>query len=155
METGEEVVEEPSESQQQAAPSQIGRPPPIVLTSEVNLIAMHRQLKKVTKGSFEFRSTRNGTKVVTKEMGDFSAIRAHFESRNLPHYTFYPKSLKPIKAVIRHLPSNTPAEDIADGLMELGFDIVSVHQMTSSRGSPGAGTPALLPLFLITLPRCQ
>jgi hypothetical protein len=133
METGEEVVEEPSESQQQAAPSQIGRPPPIVLTSEVNLIALQRQLKTISKNSFEFRSTRNGTKVVTTEMADYSAIRAHLESRNIPHYTFYPKSLKPIKAVIRHLPSNTPAEDISDGLTELGYDVVSVRQITSSR----------------------
>jgi hypothetical protein len=93
---------------------------------------MQGQLKNITKGSFEFRSTRNRTKVVTKEMADFSAIRAHFESQNLPHYTFYPKSLKPIKAVIQYLPSNTPAEDISDGL-ELGFDVVSIRQMTSSR----------------------
>jgi hypothetical protein len=154
METGEEAADDASENQeQQATPSVIGRPPPIVLTSEVNLIALQRQLKPLSKGNFEFRTTRNGTKVVTKEMADYSAIRAHFESRNLPHYTFYPKSLKPIKAVIRHLPSSTPAEDISDGLTELGYDVISVRQMTSTRRSPGEVTPALLPLFLITLPR--
>jgi hypothetical protein len=154
METGEEIAEDiPENVQQQVASSQIGRPPPIVLTSEVNLIALQRQLKEIEKGTFEFRSTRNGTRVVLKEMSDFSEIRAHFESRNLPHYRFYPKFLKPIKAVIRHLPSNTPAEDISDGLMELRYDVISVKQMTSSRRSLGEGTPALLPLFLITLPR--
>jgi hypothetical protein len=86
METGEEIAIEHSENQQ-AASSQMGRPPPIVQTSEVNLIALQRQLKTISS-SFEFRSTRKGTKVVTKEMADFSAIRAHFESQNFPHYTF-------------------------------------------------------------------
>jgi hypothetical protein len=60
METGEQSAGNPPESQQkQAASSQIGRPPPIVLTSEVNLIALQKQLKDIAKGSFEFRSTRN------------------------------------------------------------------------------------------------
>jgi hypothetical protein len=49
-----------------------------------------------------------------------------FEGNNLSFFTFFPKSEKPIKAVIRHLPPNTPAEDICDGLVTLGFDVVSV-----------------------------
>jgi hypothetical protein len=40
-----------------------------------------------------------------------------------------------MKAVIRYLPHNTPAEDISDGLVSLGFDVISVKQMT--------GTPRL------------
>jgi hypothetical protein len=55
----------------------------------------------------------------------------------------------PIKAVIRHLPGNTPAEDIAKELQALGFIVISVRQLTSKR--PQA--PVSLPLFLITLPR--
>jgi hypothetical protein len=39
---------------------------------------------------------------------------------------FFPKSEKPIKAVICHLPHNTPAEDISDGLVSLDFDVVRV-----------------------------
>jgi hypothetical protein len=61
-----------------------------------------------------------------KEMVDFSAICFHFESNNLPYFTSYPKSQKPIKAVIWHPPFTTPAEDISDGLMNLGFDAVSI-----------------------------
>jgi hypothetical protein len=48
------------------------------------------------------------------------------ECRNLAYFTFYPKSLKPIKAVLRHLPIDTPAQDISDGLIDAGFDIISV-----------------------------
>jgi hypothetical protein len=87
-------------------------------------------------------------------MGDYSAVRTHLESTNLNYFTFYPKSQKPIKAVIRHLPISTPAEDISDGLVGLGFDVISVKQMSSTRRSSAEGsTHVNLPLFLITLPR--
>jgi hypothetical protein len=41
-----------------------------------------------------------------------------------------------MKAVIRHLPHNTPAEDISEGLVSLGFNIVSIKQMTATHRSP-------------------
>jgi hypothetical protein len=111
-------------------------------------------MKSLCKGSFEFRSTKNGTRVVTKEMADFAAIRSYFDSQNLHYFTFYPKSQKPIKAVIRHLPLSTPAEDISDGLVNLRFDIISVKQMSTTRRSSTDGPNNVnLPLFLITLPR--
>jgi hypothetical protein len=66
-------------------------------------------------------------------MGDYSAVRTHLESKNINYFTFYPKSQKPIKAVIWHLPSNTPAEDISNSLVSLGFDVISVKQLTSTR----------------------
>jgi hypothetical protein len=87
-------------------------------------------------------------------MADFLAIKSYFEGNNLSFFTFHPKSEKPIKAVIRHLPINTPAEDICDGLVSLGFDVVNVKQMTTTRRSPPE-VPKIsnLPLFLVTLPR--
>jgi hypothetical protein len=130
-----------------------GRPPPIVLTSQENLIAMQKKLKGLCKGTFELRSTRNGARIITKEMADFSAIRTYLENQNLPYFTFFPKSQKPIKAVIRHLPINTPAEDISDGLVEVGFDVITVRQMTTTRGLTTGQSTVNLPLFLITLPR--
>jgi hypothetical protein len=57
-------------------------------------------------------------------------------------------------AVIRHLPHNTPAEEISDGLVSRGFDVISVKQMTATRRSPSdKSTPINLPFFLITLLR--
>jgi hypothetical protein len=86
-------------------------------------------------------------------MADFLAIKSHFEGNNFSFYTF-PKSEKPIKAAIRHLPINTPAEDICDALVTLGFDVVSVKQMTTTRRSPPEVSKTInLPLFLVTLPR--
>jgi hypothetical protein len=58
------------------------------------------------------------------------------------------------KAVMRHLPHNTPAEYISDGLVSLGFHVISVKQMTATCQSPSYGSTTInLPLFLITLLR--
>jgi hypothetical protein len=123
-----------------------GRPPPIVPTSAINLMKLQRHIRDIVKGNSEFCSTRSGTRTVTKEMEDLSAIKKHLESTNLSYFTFFPKSEKPIKAVICHLPSNTPAQDISDGLMDLGFDIISVKQISSTHRSPSQGTlPQNLP----------
>jgi hypothetical protein len=47
-----------------------------------------------------------------------------------------------------------PAEEIWEGLVELGFDIISVKQMSTTRRSQGSASTSL-PLFLITLPRSE
>jgi hypothetical protein len=43
--------------QQQIPPSQAGRPPPLVLTNETNLIILQKQLRELLKGNFKFRNT--------------------------------------------------------------------------------------------------
>jgi hypothetical protein len=86
-------------------------------------------------------------------MVDFLGVKSYLENHNLAFFTFFPESEKPIKAVIRHLPTNTPAEDICDRMVSLGFDVVSVKQMTATRrSSPEEPKVTSLPLFLITLP---
>jgi hypothetical protein len=84
-------------------------------------------------------------------MTDYSAIKVYLSSQTLNYFKFYPKSLKPIQAVIRHLPGNTPAEEIYEGLEELGFDIISAKQVSTTGQSQGSSSTNL-PLFLITVP---
>jgi hypothetical protein len=86
--------------QQQSPNSQRGRPPPIILTSAINLIQLLKQLKGLVKGSFEIRNTRNGTRIVINEMADYSAIKEYINFQKSNYFTFYSKSLKPIKGVI-------------------------------------------------------
>jgi hypothetical protein len=86
-----------------------------------------------------------------KKTADFTATRSHFGSHNLPYFTFYPKSQKPVKVVIRQLPVSTPAEDISEGLVDLGFDVISVKQISTTCRSPAERTITVnIPLFLIT-----
>jgi hypothetical protein len=83
-----------------------------------------------------------------KYMADFQAVKLHFESNNLSFYSFS-KPEKPIKAVIRHLSINTSAEDIAKGLGDLGLEVVSIRQLSTTRRSL-EGTPVTHPLFRVT-----
>jgi hypothetical protein len=59
-------------------------------------------------------------------MANFQSVKSYFDGQNLSYFSFFPKSEKLMKAVIRHLPHDTPAEDISDRLVSLGFDVVSV-----------------------------
>jgi hypothetical protein len=99
-------------------PAKTGRLPPIVLTSAVNLIHLQKQLKGVSE-NFKFRSTRNRTRVITRSMANFQPVKSHFNIQNLSYYSFFPKSKKPVNSMISHLPHDTPAEDISDGLLSL------------------------------------
>jgi hypothetical protein len=103
--------------------------------------------------NFEIHSTRNGTRVITRGMADFQSVKFHFDSQNISYYSFFPKAVKTIRAVIRHLPQNTPAEDISDGLTSLGFDVVSKQITTTCRSPPEESKVTNLPILLVTLPR--
>jgi hypothetical protein len=81
----EETSNEENIEVQQQSPRKSGRPPPIVLTSTTNLIQLQRKFTKITTGNFEFRNTRNGTRIVTKEMSDFSTIKKYLERSNLAY----------------------------------------------------------------------
>jgi hypothetical protein len=65
------------------------------------LIELQKQLKNVVKADIEFRNTRNGTRVNTKGMADFEAVKSNLSNNNLSYFYFFPKSQKPIKAVKR------------------------------------------------------
>jgi hypothetical protein len=86
-------------------------------------------------------------------MADYSAMKSYLEKNNFQYFTFSPNSEKPIKAVIYHLPPDTPAEDISNSLKDLGFNVINVRQLTN-RGAPNVQTYVeTLPLFLVTLTR--
>jgi hypothetical protein len=136
----EGTTDKPENETQKPSSSKSGRPPPIVLTTATNLMQLQKRNWAIFTGNFEFCNIRSGTRIVTKEMADFSAFRKHLENNYLSYFTFLPKSEKPIKAVVRHLPSDTPAQDISDGLVDLVFDIISVRQMSAGRRSTSEGT---------------
>jgi hypothetical protein len=64
---------------------------------------LQKHLKGVAKQSFEFRNTKGGTRVVTKDTVDYQEVKAFFETKNLSYYTFYTKAKKPTNSIILHL----------------------------------------------------
>jgi hypothetical protein len=89
-------------------------------------------------------------------MADHKATQNLLSQKGLPFFAFYTEGDKPVKAAIRHLPSNTSSEDITVALQELEYEVISVKQMTAKRPTPAGGVSLVsLPLFLITLVRNQ
>jgi hypothetical protein len=86
-------------------------PSPIILTASENLLKFQREVKPITRGGFKFRNTKTSTRVILREMADYSGIMLHLEARILSFCTFYATSLKPEKAVFRKLPGYTAVED--------------------------------------------
>jgi hypothetical protein len=84
----EGTKEKNNHGERQGTTNQAGRPPPIILTSATNLLQLQKSIKGIVKGSFEFRNTKNRTRVLTKEIADFSAIKSFFLSKKLSFYTF-------------------------------------------------------------------
>jgi hypothetical protein len=152
MEGAEECGETPSSDNNLDK----GRPHPVVLTSEVNLLSLQKGLKAVVTGEFFFRNTASGTRITTTSMADYKAVQNLISQRGLPFFSFYTKGDEPVKSVLRHLPNNTSSDDITVVLQESGYDVINVKQMTAKRPSPEGGvTPVYLPLLLITLVRNQ
>jgi hypothetical protein len=68
---GTDAPDTESTATEKAVSEKLGKPPPVVLTSAVNLIQLQKQLTGVAKDTFELHSTKNGTRVVTKNMVDY------------------------------------------------------------------------------------
>lgn len=93
-------------------PKGVGRPPLIILTTSINLLKLQGEMKAFMKGTFEFRSTRNGINGVTKDMANYSTLMRHLDARKVPYYMFHTKSLKPVNVFIRQLPGDTAIAEI-------------------------------------------
>jgi hypothetical protein len=105
-----------------------------------------------SKEKYEFRNILNGTLIITIEMADYTSIISYLEKNNLQYFTSSPNFEKPIKAVIRHLPPDTPEEDISNSLEGLGFNVTNVRQMAATRTAPnGQIHVETLSLFIVTL----
>jgi hypothetical protein len=60
------------ENQQDEAPAgNTGRPPTILITAKINLLQLQKIERGIVKENFEFRNTRNGTRVLTQSLTDF------------------------------------------------------------------------------------
>jgi hypothetical protein len=51
------------------------RPPPIIITSKIYLLKLQGEIKAIIKGISELRNTKHGTRVITRKMADYLAIK--------------------------------------------------------------------------------
>ena len=59
---------------QQHTPKGTGRPPPIELTTNINLIKDQKEMKNKLKGDFTLRNTRNGIRLTINDMEDYTGL---------------------------------------------------------------------------------
>jgi hypothetical protein len=72
------------------------RPTVIVLTSEVNILILQKDLKALVTGEF-FRYTASGTRITTKSIEDNKNLQNLLSQKGLPFFTFYTEGDKPVK----------------------------------------------------------
>ncbi|GFV61800.1 nucleic-acid-binding protein from transposon X-element [Trichonephila clavipes] len=86
-------------------------------------------------------------KLYTDTLPQHEAFNKILEELNYPFYTLTPKHERPIKVVIKGLPRSTKTAEIHSDLLDLGFTLNKVPQLT------GNITKQLLPVLIISLPR--
>ncbi|GFT77720.1 nucleic-acid-binding protein from transposon X-element [Trichonephila clavipes] len=122
-------------------------PHPIMLKIKDNF---REQIKCISE---KFPNLRNriANDVVKMFSNDHEEYRTliHFleSDKEFEFYVIKRQNVKPIKAVIKGLPSSSKIADITNELAEIGFKIDSCTQLTSKR------TKKSLPYFLVILPR--
>jgi hypothetical protein len=118
------------------------------MTSTTNLIRLQSDLKERVKWEYDFRNTRNCTRIITKEMANYSAMKPYLERNNLPKFWKAYKGCNP-----------SPSPRYASGRHfqqpeDLGFNVISVRQLTTNQRAPNGQTNVeTLPLFLVILTR--
>ncbi|GFW28632.1 RNA-directed DNA polymerase from mobile element jockey [Trichonephila clavipes] len=121
-------------------------PPPIMLliTDDFRL-----HTKTLTNKMPALRITTAGkyAKLYTDTQPQHDTLKQLLTELKYPFYSFTPKHERPIKVVIKGLPRTTKTAEIQSDLLDLGYTINKVTQLT------GNTTKQLLSVFTISLPR--
>ncbi|GFU62322.1 nucleic-acid-binding protein from transposon X-element [Trichonephila clavipes] len=121
-------------------------PPPIMLLITDDL---RSHIKTLTgkMPALRIKTAGKYVKLYTDTHPQHDTLKQILEVLKFPFYTFTPKHERPIKVVIKGLPRSTTTAEIKSDLLDLGYTINKVTQLT------GNITKQLLPVFTISLPR--
>lgn len=90
-------------------------------------------------------------KIKLSTAADHRFVLKYLNNSNINYHTYRLAEDKMLRVVIRSLPRDTPLDDITNYLIENGFNVNNITQMTKRR----EGEIVKLPLFLVTLPHTQ
>ncbi|GFX62221.1 hypothetical protein TNCV_3305951 [Trichonephila clavipes] len=122
-------------------------PHPIMLKIKDNF---REQIKCISEKCPNLRNriVNDVVKMFSNDHEEYRTLIHFLESdKEFEFYVIKRQNVKPIKAVIKGLPSSSKITDITNDLAEIGFKIYSCTQLTSKR------TKKSLPYFLVILPR--
>ncbi|GFV02204.1 nucleic-acid-binding protein from transposon X-element [Trichonephila clavipes] len=121
-------------------------PPPIVLLITDDLRS-HTKTLVGKMPALRMKTAGKYVKLYTDTQPQHDTLKQLLEVLKYPFYTFTPKHERPIKVVLKGLPRSTTTAEIKSDLLDLGYTINKVTQLT------GNITKQLLPVFTISLPR--
>ncbi|GFY31956.1 nucleic-acid-binding protein from transposon X-element [Trichonephila clavipes] len=102
-------------------------------------------LAKLIAPSFQSQMSGRFLKVTVADDVDYRALSKWLESSGVEFKSFMLKQDRPVKVVIRGLPSNTEPEDIKTEIEAEGFKVLKISQMKNYR------TKAPMPLFYLII----
>jgi hypothetical protein len=106
----------------------IERPPPTVLTSPVNHFSFRKEINRLLCNQFSLRTTAAAVRIVSHSVTGYKALLYYLSQNTLYHFTSYPNSDKPVKAVVGHLSVNTSSEDTTLVIQVVGSNVLSVKK---------------------------
>ncbi|GFW43808.1 nucleic-acid-binding protein from transposon X-element [Trichonephila clavipes] len=121
-------------------------PPPIMLLITDDL-RLHTKTLSEKMPALRIKTAGKYVKLYTDTLPQHDTLKELLEVLKCPFYTFTPKHERPIKVVIKGLPRTTKTTEIHSDLLDLGYTLNKVTQLT------GNITKQLLPVFTISLPR--
>ncbi|GFX52133.1 nucleic-acid-binding protein from transposon X-element [Trichonephila clavipes] len=121
-------------------------PPPIMLLITEDL-RFHLKTLTGKMPALRIKTAGKYVKLYTDTQPQHDTLKQLLEELKYPFYSFTPKHERPIKVVIRGLPRTTKTAEIHSDLLDLGFTLNKITQLT------GNITKKLLPVFTISLPR--
>ncbi|KFM63785.1 hypothetical protein X975_17869, partial [Stegodyphus mimosarum] len=128
----------------QLQPPDFRKPPPIMV-KPVQGITYYEFLKmlaeKISESKFYGRLNGEFLKVEPTTPDDHRILSKYFLDNSIEHYLINPRHSKPIKVLLRGLPSDSKVETITESLKELGYKVHKVVQLTKYK------TKAPMPLF--------
>ncbi|GFX72544.1 nucleic-acid-binding protein from transposon X-element [Trichonephila clavipes] len=121
-------------------------PPPIMLLITDDL-RLHTKTLTSKMPTLRIKAAGNYAKLYTDTQPQHDTLKQLLTELKYPFYSFTPKHERPIKVVIKGLPRTTKTAEIQSDLLDLGYTINKVTQLT------GNITKQLLSVFTISLPR--
>lgn len=120
--------------------------PPIVIHNATNWNAISAQLRQAKINYQKAKATSAGINVYASSVADFRAMLRLLDKTNYQYHFFRLRSEKPLKIIIRGLPSTLPIEEVHHDLHEKGYKDFKLTRLANREGKP-------MPLLLVEIPK--
>ena len=106
------------------------RPPPITVMGHEAIFKTNKELKALISGDLKAVNTKDGMRYYTNTEDDYKKVRNYFDQKKKQYFTHQIKSELPLRVVIKRLPISADPEEIKAELIELGYPVKSVKQLS-------------------------